>query len=482
TKGENITAEIRLKYLLVEVCTVQHENVVRKQLRAKFLDSSSSMSSLCSNDDCGNVHVTAACDGPSSHTVATLVELNDLPGTVTDESSSGVTMTTQDVLRAATTKADFFDLPLAGAQLQRDSIVFNVELTCLEGYTIYGDICEPTKTTTEAASPISAELVGTIVGGCIGVVALIVLAIIVVKFLRKGERSAKSRYDHPFNSSSPEHGYSSLSTLASSKGYRGNPSYAMSSLDTSRTWRDDENNYDYLDDVINDSGISGMPSSFTCTPPSGGQLNTSPPSHSHELTYLTPALPLDDVINDSGISGMPSSFTCTPPSGGQLNTSPPSHSPELTYLTPALPLAGFTSKVPKRPEVPAKLVKSPEPCKPQSKTTPAVLPKPKPILPGIEARDPQKFIKDQSLSQGYVPNPTLHVKNSKYGYKMPAADDTQSGDVSNKEDDPRLWQPMQLSPHDLYFQMKGGENMSHDTKDAHPGKDDYYIPPADYES
>ncbi|KAK7496757.1 hypothetical protein BaRGS_00011966, partial [Batillaria attramentaria] len=345
-EGGNITASIDLKYVLLEICTVTSENSVRTSLQAKIVDLNSDLHNVCLDLTCTNAHVTASCDGLFSHSVTAVVSLTDLPGTFTS-STSGVTMTTKDMLQAATNDGDVFNLSTIGAELRKDEVAVSVMTTCTAGYRKSGDDCEPVKA---EASLISSELLGTVVGGSVGVVALVVLTIVVVKLMRNGRPSTTAT---PNQQSPPDHTYSALTTLQRGGASRTTASSenadsvnAVSSLDHPyRTVENNaENDYDYLDVTANESGSNVISASSMYLTPSGGQPTTSPAQSNAKVECVNTVSKVEALPLRSATPGN-SSVKFTPQA-----KQPPPVMPKPKLKKAALPGSDHKSQCPERME------------------------------------------------------------------------------------------------------------------------------------
>ncbi|KAK7488163.1 hypothetical protein BaRGS_00020605 [Batillaria attramentaria] len=240
--GVDNKAEVSLRYTLVTVCTVYYEETMTTAIYVRIQTFQSDGSGVCIDSACSNVNVTSQCEAPDSVVIKSIVTIEELPATVTtnDTEVTEVTKSTDDptLWGALFAVDDEFRNATGATSLTEVGVI--PRWTCKDGYVRSGDTCQR-----EKEGGISPELIGAIVGGCIGFIAIILLVVIVVLLLRK-------RRNRPYVESAPkdlEHPYDSLgaaqSTSASGIEMRPQNPYATAS-DLDDEGRVVSEHYDYI--------------------------------------------------------------------------------------------------------------------------------------------------------------------------------------------------------------------------------------------
>ena len=70
---------VTMNYVLAITCTSNAEGEVVTALQQKVTDLYGDWPSLCSDDNCDNVVVSAKCEGSGSSTIVTTIQLSGLP-------------------------------------------------------------------------------------------------------------------------------------------------------------------------------------------------------------------------------------------------------------------------------------------------------------------------------------------------------------------------------------------------------------------
>ncbi|KAK7094112.1 uncharacterized protein [Littorina saxatilis] len=206
-ENTKLAITMTLKYVLQTECTRVTETEVETQVLARIVQQNQEWPGLCTDSACTNAHVTGTCDGAFPRSINTVVVIEQVPDIVrsNDTQSTG---SSGDVLLTAAVQNDAFDLQTINATLQKE-IQVSVVRTCTPGYIAadLGTHCVKP----EEPSSISPALMGSIIGGVVAFLVLVILiSLVIVVYRRLNRPDTRRRPSTGRERQDDEHDYSSL--------------------------------------------------------------------------------------------------------------------------------------------------------------------------------------------------------------------------------------------------------------------------------
>ncbi|KAK7092511.1 uncharacterized protein [Littorina saxatilis] len=355
--GVKNTASMNLKYALVVACSSKGVKSVELSLRGRVLGLISEWPDICSDRSCSNAQVSASCAGHNSKAVIAVVKLDKLPVTLTSI-STGTTMTAKDMLLTSAVQNDVFQLPESrGAKLEKDDIDVTVEIACAVGFQKIGDTCDcgegtfrntsnnsvqcevcpagsyqdrpgkyscnpcPAGTFTSATGAdqqsdctvtgtnvpdtsssgpkVSATLIGSIVGGFLGLLAILLVVITVCKIFRNGGPMKRIPITCVYDE---EHPYTGLTPVRGARGYGDNEAFPLRQHRGGqisfihpefppRPSKEEEELYDYIADNV----PNNEPIRYVITPTPTVRESGSNDLNNEGGDYLLASLPREET-------------------------------------------------------------------------------------------------------------------------------------------------------------------------------------------